>query len=222
MLKQEDIKSLFSKKQYFEVLQDTDGNPEIKDFLGFLFLENGEYQKAQEFFRMNNMPFQEGFCKILLGDKLSARKIWYSAEENSAILWGKVLLGILDQKLEAIPTFLQVRNFAEMTLYYLFKAGQVDYAIKLISAKDFLADCNIESYKYIGRVLMDNDEEELAFDYMNKAIEVIPQDYEAYFYLGELYSRWGNTQRAIDAYNQVISLNPYHTPTRKILKKIAN
>jgi tetratricopeptide (TPR) repeat protein len=222
LLKQEEIKSLFEKKQYFEVLQESIDDESMQDFLGFLYLENKDYVSAEKYFAQHHMAFQQGFCRILQGDKAKARTIWYMAKESTAIVWGKVLLGILDQRLEAIPTFLQVRNFLEMTLHYLFKSGQSDFAYKLISAKEFFADCNIEAYKYIGRVLMDNGEEEIALEYLQKAIDIIPQDYEAYFYLGELYLRNDNIQKAVKSYKRVLELNPYHTPAAKILKKIAN
>lgn len=220
MLSKEEIKSLFEKKQYFEVLQGAEDTPYLMDYLGFLFLESGDYDSAEKFFSDQKLYYQEGLCKILKGDKTSTRKLWYSVPENIAISWGKVFLGVLDQKLEAIPTFLQVRNFLESTLNYLFKAKQTDFAYKLIGAKDFFADCNIESYKYIGRVLMDNGHEDLAFEYFNKSINLIPQDYEAYFHLGELYLRQNNIQKAIYSYKKVLELNPYHTPAEKILKKL--
>ncbi len=222
MLSKEEIKALFEKKQYFEVLQGAKDTPELIDYLGFLFLESRDYDSAEKFFSEQKMYYQEGLCRILKGDKISARKLWYSVPEDIAISWGKVLLGILDQKLEAIPTFLQVRNFLESTLNYLFKAGQTDFAHKLIGAKDFFADCNIESYKYIGRVLMDNGYEDLAFEYFYKSISLIPQDYEAYFHLGELYLRKNDLQKAINSYKSVLELNPYHTPAEKILKKLIN
>lgn len=222
MLSKEEIKSLFEKKQYFEVLQGAEDTPYLGDYLGFLFLEAGDYDSAEKVFSEQKMHYQQGLCKLLKGDKISARKLWYSVPENIAIIWGKVLLGILDQKLEAIPTFLQVRNFLESTLNYLFKAKQTDYAYKLIGAKEFFADCNIESYKYIGRVLMDNEHEDLALEYFNKSISLIPQDYESYFHLGELYLRKNDIQKAICSYKSVLELNPYHTPAEKIMKNILN
>ena len=222
MLNNEEIKSLFEKKQYFEVLQGAEGTPYLDDYLGFLFLEAGDYESAEKIFSEQKMYYQEGLCKILKGDKASARKLWYSVPEDIAIIWGKVFLGILDQKLEAIPTFFQVRNFLESTLNYLFKAKQIDFAHKIIGAKEFFADCNIEAYKYIGRVLMDNDYEDLAFDYFNKSISLIPNDYEAYFHMGELYLRRNETQKAIFSYKKVLQFNPYHTPAEKILNKLLN
>lgn len=220
MLSKEEIKSLFEDKQYLKVLQDAESNPYLSDYLGFLYLETGDYQKAEEVFLSQGMFYQQGFCKLLQGDKISARKIWYSAQANPAIIWGKVLLGIIDYKLEAIPTFLQVRNFAESTLHYLFKSNQIDFAHKLIGAKEFLADCNIETYKYFGRVFIDNNLEELAFDYLQKAIDVIPKDYEAYFHLGDLYLKNKDEKMAAKSYRRVLELNPYHTPAAKILKKM--
>lgn len=220
MLSKEEIKPLFEDKQYLKVLQDAGNNPYLDDYLGFLYLETGNYDKAEKFFEDSGKLYQQGFCKLLQGDKASARKIWYSAQENSAIIWGKVLLGILDYKLEAIPTFLQVRNFAESTLHYLFKANQTEFAHKLIGAKEFLADCNIETYKYFGRVFIDNNLEDLAFDYLQKAIDVIPQDYEAYFHLGDWYLKNKNIAMAKKSYKRVLEINPYHTPAAKILEKI--
>lgn len=221
MLSKEDIKLLFEKKQYLEVLQKGANNCHIKDYLGFLYLETKDYKKAEKYFSENGMLFQQGFCKLLMGDKLAAREIWYSAEDNPAIAWGKTLLGIIDQKLEAIPTFLQVRNFAEMTLYYLFESNQIDFAHKLVCAKEFLADCNVESYKYIGRVLMYMDEyDDLAYDYLERAIDEIPTDAEAHFQMGEWYMKHEKFESALRCYRRILELNPYHTPAKKKIAQI--
>jgi len=220
LLSKEDIKLLFEKKQYLEILQEGANNCHVKDYLGLLYLETKDYSSAEKFFAEQGMHFQQGFCKLLMGDKASARQIWYSVEENSAIIWGKVLLGILDQRLEAIPSFLQVRNFAEMTLHYLFKSEQKDFAYKLVSAKEFLADCNLETYKYIGRVLMDNNFEDLAFDYLKKGISEIPTDGEAYFQLGELYLGRNDSKSALECFTKILEFNPYHIPAKKKIAQI--
>jgi len=220
LLNKEEIKSLFEKKQYSEVLKGAKDTPYLLDYLGFLYLESGDYLSAEKFFAEQKMYYQQGLCMVLRGDKVSARKLWYSVPEDTAIAWGKVFLGIFEQKLEAIPTFLQVRNFLETTLNYLFRANQIDFAYKLIGAKEFFADCNIESYKYIARVMMDNNLEGLAYEYLQKAIDVIPQDYEAYFHLGELYVRQNKIDLAIKAYKRVVEINSDHTPAFKILKKL--
>lgn len=222
MLSKEEIKLLFEKKQYLEILQEGTNNCHVKEHLGLLYLETKDYVNAEKYFAEQDKPFQQGFCKLLMGDKASARQIWYSAEENSAISWGKVLLGILDHKLEAIPSFLQVRNFAEMTLHYLFKSNQVDFAYKLVGAKEFLADCNLEAYKYIGRVLRDNNYEDLAFDYMKKAIAEIPTDGEAYFQLGELYLDRNDPKSALASFKKILELNPEHSPAKKKIAEIEN
>ena len=222
MLSKEDIKLLFEKKQYLEILQDDTNNCNIKDYSGFLYLETNDYVSAEKFFAEQKMPFQQGFCKLLLGDKASARQIWYSAQENPAIAWGKTLLGILEQRLEAIPSFLQVRNFAEMTLHYFAKSNQLDFFYKLVSAKEFLADCNIESYKYIGRVLMDNNQKDLAFDYLKKAISEIPTDVEAYFQLGELYMMKNDPKAALECFKKILEFNPHHSPVKKKIAEIEN
>lgn len=222
MLSKEDIKLLFEKKQYLEILQEGTNNCLVKDYLGFLYLETKDYEGAERFFAEQKMHFQQGFCKLLMGDKAAARQIWYSAEDNPAIAWGKTLLGILEQRLEAIPSFLQVRNFAEMTLHYFFKSNQKDFAYKLVSSKEFLADCNLESYKYIARVLMENDFEDLAFDYLKKAIEEIPSDAEAYFQLGELYLWRKEPKLALECFRKILEYNPYHVPAKKKIAQIEN
>jgi tetratricopeptide (TPR) repeat protein len=220
LLSKEEIKLLFEQKQYLKILQEGEANPYIKDYLGFLYLETKDYVSAEKFFAEQGMFFQQGFCKLLIGDKAAARHIWYSSDETPAISWGKTLLGILDQRLESIPTFLQVRNFAEMTLHYLFKSNQVDFAYKLVSAKEFLADCNLESYKYIGRVLMENNFEDLAFDYLKKGISEIPLDGEAYFQLGELYLMRNDVASALGCFKKILEFNPYHVPAKKKIAEL--
>jgi len=195
-------------------------NSQKTSYFGLILLENGEYQKACDFFKKQKNYYSEGFCHLLQGNLKKAREIWYQAPESPAISWGKTILGIINYKLEAIPSFLQIRNFLEMTLHYLLNSPQRELAYRLIEAKEFLADCNIETYKYIGRVLAYHDMEELAVEYLEKAISEIPQDYEAIFVLAELYLKNNDIKKAIKYLEQTLYVNKYHTPAMRILKEL--
>lgn len=190
------------------------------NYLGIILLENGDYKKACEFFKNKKNDYSTGFCYILQGDLQKAREIWYQAKDTPAISWGKTFLGIINYKLEAIPSFLQIRNFLEMTIHYLLDSPQKQLAYRLIESKEFLADCNIETYKYIGRVLAYHDMEELAIEYLQKAISEIPQDYEAIFVLAEIYLKNNDITNAIKYLKQTLYVNKYHTPAQKILKNL--
>lgn len=220
MLRKERNEDIFLNREYDKALNVIQQNPDgFGVGKGFIYLQKGDYKIAFDEFDKEGLTYQKGFCALLMGDYDLAKEIWYSSEESPAISWGKVLLGLLKSRLDGIPSFLQVRNYMESTLYYFFEAGQVEYAEKLISAKEFLADCNIEAYKYIGRTLMEYSEyKDLAQEYLKEATCVLPQDYEAFYLLGCLFIEDGEMDKAKDSLEQALRINEYHLPTRHILE----
>jgi tetratricopeptide (TPR) repeat protein len=67
---------------------------------------------------------------------------------------------------------------------------------------------------------MENDFEDLAFDYLEKAIEEIPSDAEAYFQLGELHLWRNEPQSALECFKKILDFNPYHVPAKKKIAQI--
>jgi tetratricopeptide (TPR) repeat protein len=193
----------------------------VKNLLALAYFENGEYEKAEHLYGLAGNSYQEGFCKLLCGNETGAKNAWYSASENSAIMWGKALLGFINLRVDFVPSFLQVRNFFESTLNYLMKANQIDYTESLISCEEVLADVNLETYKFIGRSLFNSGYQNLSFEYFEKSRKNIPHDPEIYYYLG-LYSLhikdYGETEKFM---RKCLELNNMFTPARAILKNLS-
>lgn len=220
MFKKKIDEEIFLNREYEKALEIIEQNPEsLGAQKGFIYLQKGDYQKAYDVYDEYGMDYQKGFCALLMGDYELARDIWYKSPDSPATSWGKVLLGILQARIDGIPSFLQVRNYMESTLYYFFESNQIEYAERLISAKEFFADCNIEAYKYIGRTLMNQEKYmDLAQDYLEMAAKVLPQDYEAYYLLGRLHLSLNDKVQAKRCLEQALRINEYHVPTKNILE----
>lgn len=211
LLKSEEIfakEPEFNKKLYTEVL-------------AFAYQEKKEYAKAAELYKKAGAKYQAGFCELLQGNKFEAEKIWYSCPASPAVNWGKCLLDCINMKSKPnIPTYLQVRNFLEMDIGYFISANKVKYAESIIKKEDLFVSVNLETYKLIGRVLMNHGFYNMAKKYLYKSLDIVDQDAETYFHIGQLDYAVGSYQECIVMLNKCIELNPYYIPAENLLEKI--
>lgn len=198
----------------------TQKDDDIIQIEAFCYFETQKYQQAAELYQKVGMSFQEGFCRFLSGELEKAREIWNDAQDSPAVLWGQIVVGIIDTQIYHFPTYFQIRNFFESTLSYLFAAKRYDYIEKLISAKEFLAEFNIETYRIIGKVLLENNWMELSKQYLEKAISELPQDYEAYYLLGLWYYKNEEAQKAKYFLKRCLDINDFYCSASKLIDKI--
>lgn len=215
----------YEQKDYNGALEEIEKvNPtseiELLEIQAFCCFETAQYQKAAQLYQKLGYGFQEGFCKLLNGDEQAAKEIWNKTSESPAVLWGQIIIGILESKISHFPTYFQIRNFFESTLSYMFEAQRYEYVEKLVSAKEFFAEFNIESYRIIGKVLLENNWLNLSKQYLEKAISELPQDYEAYYLLGLWYYQNKEYPKAKYFLKRCIDINDYYCSAAKLIKKI--
>ena len=80
-----------------------------------------------------------------------------------------------------------------------------------------LEDINCEVYKYIGRALLNNDYDELAYDYLNYAIQILDDDIEAFYMLGEYYLKYNKIDKASSCFEKILKINNLYYPAIKQL-----
>ena len=94
------------------------------------------------------------------------------------------------------------------TLISLYTDGKIDEAIKTI--ENLIIDNSDESilYNLLGACKAAQDDIQGALISYNKAIEINPSYFDAYFNLGNTYQQLNQLDKSIDSYKKSINLNP--------------
>ncbi|MEI7473180.1 MAG: hypothetical protein WCK67_00240 [bacterium] len=190
--------------------------------LAFAHFENKNYDLAAKIYYQINELYQAGFCEILMGSPLVAKKVWDKIPDSEPVKWGKSFLMLIDDNISnpKVPSLLQIRNHLESDLNYLIQADRVDYAENLINCADILVEVNPESYKFIGKALMTNGFNNIAADFLLKSQKVIPNDPEIYYFLGQYSYNLGSIDEAINMFGQCLDINNAYTPARLMIEKL--
>ena len=209
-----------SIKQLIELVSNFNNNELLKTTLAFAYLENKEYLEASKIYYDLDQKYQAGFCELLMGNFEVARDIWHNIPESPASCWGKSMLDLISFKSDNLPTFMQVRNHLESDLGYFIQADRLDYAENLIKCNEILASINPESFKFIGKALLNNGYANLSINYFLKSQQLLPQDAETYFYLGQYSWHAGAYEEGKQMLNHCLLLNQHYFPAKGLMEKI--
>ena len=190
--------------------------------LALAYQEKKEYKKAAEIYKETGEKYQAGFCELLSGNELEAEKLWYSCCASSpAAHWGMCLLDFINLRPQPnIPSYLQIRNFLEMDIGTFIIANKIHYAENVIKNDKVLASVNLESYKLIGRALLNFGFLNQAKKYLIKSVEIVDQDAETFYHLGQYNYAIGAYQESIKMLKRCLELNSYYVPAVTLLKKV--
>lgn len=185
------------------------------------FFNQKKYDVAFEMFDDLGCCYECGYCKLLLGDIGGAQYFWKKIKNTSpAVDWGLNLISIVQLTIPSSLTFFQIRNFLERDMQLLFETNQLRMLENIMSASDILAEFNPESYKFIGRVLLNNGYFDLANEFLQKALDVCYSDCEVHFLLAQYYLFKKDVQSAIKILKKSISINSGYFPAKNLLKSI--
>ncbi|OGI03452.1 MAG: hypothetical protein A2Y25_10670 [Candidatus Melainabacteria bacterium GWF2_37_15] len=219
-------KEVLVNKNYKKAVEILNSIKEIEDIeifyntLGLAYLESGEYGKAAEIYKQSGKKYPAGFCELLSGNEEAAKKLWESAPDSSPCRWGKCVLDFIKLRKGPVPTYLQIRNHLETDLGYFIQADKLRYAENLMKNDTVFISVNLESYKLIGRVLLNFGFMNMAKKYFIKSLGVVPDDAESYYYLGQYYYKIGAYGDSKSAIEKSLAYNQSHTPSRKLLGKL--
>ena len=184
-----------------------------------LFL-SGDYS-VEDYFEKNNLLLEYAYCKLLSGDLDSAEEELKKIQDKDFRAdWGVKLIQFIRGHIITAPSYFQIRNFLEIDLNLLLKAGQAEFVENIINGADVFYSINPESYKFISRVMMNNDFYDVAMYYLLRAKEKFYQDPEMHFMLANCYLKSGEKKLAIDSLNNCLNILPEYYPARKILETI--
>lgn len=183
----------------------------------------GDFSTAQEYFKKNEFVLEYAYCRLLLGDSEGAKEAFLKINQfDSRADWGEKLTQFIDGYVKVAPSYFQIRNFLEIDLNMLIKAGQAQFVENIINGADLLYSVNPESYKFLARVMFFNGYTDLALYYLNKAKEKFYYDPEMHFMLANCYLKKGEKASAIRSINSCLSILPEYFPAKNLLEKIQN
>lgn len=148
----------------------------------------------------------------LLNEDLATAKTVFSKIDNPRGIWGTILVSILEGYMEIFPTFFQIRNFLEIDLDLLLKNEKINYVEQLLGALDIFAEINQESYKFVARVMLENNLLSAAFNYMQKSKDIYYNDAELHFMLMRYYLKVHDFKQAYFHVNECLKLIPNYYP----------
>lgn len=223
MEEKELLDSFYVQKNYsglIEALKNTQNRQELV-FLARSYLEMQNYEKASYTYAKLGMLYEFGRCELLRGNIENTKDIWKNIkEENPALLWGESLLQFINLYVVNIPTFFQIRAFLEVDLDALLNAKQIEYCENIVNGAHLLYKNNQESYKFIGRVFLNNNYYELADMFLQKAKDVCYVDPEVHFMLAKCYINNGDIKMAKQALNTSLEKGYGYFPAKRLLEQI--
>lgn len=183
---------------------------------------SGDYS-CSEFFLQNNSILEYAYCKLLSGDIQSAKAAFAKIENiDFRADWAKKLIQFIEGYVAVVPSYFQIRNFLEIDLNLLLQAKQPDFIESIINGSDLFYSVNPESYKFIARVMFNNDFAEVALHYLKKAKDKFYYDPEMHYMLANCYVRQGEIDLAKESLKTCLSILPGYFPAQKLLLSICN
>lgn len=185
------------------------------------FFKNKDYSNAYSLYERLGLMYECGYCKLMSANLFEAEKIWQKCNIDSpAVKWGLALIKLIDMDIPTGLTFFQVRNFLERDLSLLLENNHFQYAQNVISAADILYEYNPETYKFIGRALMNEGYMEQAIIYLNKAKNACYSDPEIHYLLAQYYALMQDKNTAISILKNSSRLHPEYFPVSALLKEL--
>lgn len=191
----------------------------FKNTLALALLENRDYKAAAKIYEEIDEKYQQGYCELLAGNEDKAKELWYSAPDSEPCEWGKCLLDYINLKKGKKPTFLQVRNHLEADIGYFIQADKLKYAENLIKNDEIFISVNLESYKLIGRSLLNYGFYNMARKYLLKSLQLLPDEAETLYFLGKYNYAIGAYRESKRALERCLECNELYTPARELLNK---
>lgn len=177
--------------------------------------------ECQSFFEKNNYYLEVAYCK-LLNNCLTEAEEYFEKLINTdpRAHWGKILTGILLNKLTPYPTYFEIRNFLEIDLNILINYQKGQFVEELIKYADIFSSVNSETYKYFGRVFWNNELYSYGKFFLEQAKNYLYQDPELHVLLANTYLAEGNSEKALNAVNSCLKILPEYFPAIDLKRKL--
>lgn len=177
----------------------------------------GDYS-VSEFFKQNDFTLEYAYCELLNGNIEQAKNEFLKIEElDFRANWALKLIQFIQNKIFNLPSYFQIRNFLEIDLNLLIIAKKPEFIENIINSADLFYSVNPESYKFISRVMFNNDFADLSLYYLKKAKDKFYYDPEMHYMLANTYFKLGEKTLAKQAALNCLDILPSYFPAQKLL-----
>lgn len=181
---------------------------------------SGDYS-VESYFMQNNLLLEYSYLKLLQGEVDVAEKFLKKiCEFDFRADWALKLIQFIRGYVSVAPSYFQIRNFLEIDLDLLIRAGQVDFAENIINGADIFYSVNPESYKFIARVMFNNGFSDLALLYLNKAKDKFYYDPEMHFMFAVCFKERGELLAAKESVQNCLNILPGYFPAKNLLDSL--
>ena len=163
---------------------------------------------------------EHAYLLILNDDLDNARQIFLS-NDSPRSRWGVSLISILKGSMDRFPSYFEIRNFFEIDLDFLIKNEKLDYIELLLGSTNLLFQINQEAYKYVARVMFENNILEMVLLYLEKAKKYFYKDAELHFLISKYYYSIKDYENSEHYINECLKILPEYYPAKK-LKNMLN
>jgi len=182
---------------------------------------SGDYS-CSDFFLQNDLILEYAYCKLLSGEAQTAKTEFAKISNNDfRANWGEKLIQFIEGYVANVPSYFQIRNFLEIDLNLLLQAKQPEYIENVINGADIFYSINPESYKFISRVMLNNDFVDVSLYYLKKAKDKFYYDPEMHYLLANCYIRKDEILLAKASLKTCLEILPGYFPARNLLQNIS-
>lgn len=183
---------------------------------------NGNNSKCRAYFEKIGAFVEMAYCDLVQGKLDKAYKVFDRLEEeNTRAKWGKFLIQIIKNDLTAEPQYFEIRNFLEIDINILMTYKKFNYIEKILNYSKFMARCNPETLKYIGRVLWANNFIQEAVMFLENGKNLLYNDPELHYLLGYIYHfEYNDDKLALKSLQTSVDILPGYFPAEHLISVI--
>ncbi len=194
-------------------------NDKIKSAVELFY--NKDYLSAREIFVPNGLYYEAGLCSLLIQNLKDARKYFKLKENNCpASNFGLIILDIIENKPKKQPKYFQVRAFLEVYINLLIENGLFLWAQKVIDEYRFFTNSNLETPKFIARVLNANNQNKAVHYFADIAKQICYYDAEIHYIDACLYLEENNIKKAKEIIDESLRFASEYYPILRLKEKI--
>ena len=164
---------------------------------------------------------EHAYLALLNNELDNAYKI-FAKLDSPRSNWGKTLIEIINCRIIRFPTYFEIRNFLEIDLDFLLKNGKIDYIESILGSLEILVKINNETYKYVARVMLENNFKDAAKKYLDKSRDIFYNDVELHFLYAKYFIETNKYHQAFKHINLCLEILPDYFPAKKIQQEICN
>ena len=158
----------------------------------------------------------------ILDNNLSVAKKIFESIDSPRANWGSILVDIIKGFIKKQPSYFEIRNFLEIDLDFLIKNEKLNYVENILGATDILINTNQETYKYIARVMFENNLYQVSKKYLDKSKKIFYNDPELHYMITKYFLKMNDLISANYYIDECLKILPNYYPAIEIKAQINN